>query len=148
MSLVTWATQLCQRQLADVLPRSWTHVQGVRCRAQALGLALGADTDLLEAAAILHDVGYAPGLATTGFHPLDSANYLYIIGAPSRLVHLVAHHSYAALEARLRGLDDELAEFEDEGGIVRDALWYCDQTISPDGYPVSARERMAEIQQR
>jgi hypothetical protein len=28
---------------------------------------------MLVAAAILHDVGYAPDLATTGFHPLDAA---------------------------------------------------------------------------
>lgn len=48
----------------------------------------------------------------------------------------------------MRGLDGQLAEFDDEGGVTRDALWYCDQTTSPDGEHVSARERMAEIQRR
>jgi hypothetical protein len=27
-------------------------------------------------------------------------------------------------------------------------LWYCDLTTSPDGEPVSARERIAEIKER
>ena len=37
---------------------------------------LGADADLIEAAAWLHDIGYALGLATTGLHQLDGARYL------------------------------------------------------------------------
>ena len=35
----------------------------------------GADADLLEAAAWLHDIAYAPGLTVTGLHALDSARY-------------------------------------------------------------------------
>lgn len=108
----------------------------------------GSDADLLEAAAILHDVGYSPDLVDTGFHPIDGATYLAKVAAPQRLVHLVAHHSYAQLEADLRGLGDEIANFDDERGSIRDALWYCDQTTSPDGEVVSARERHAEIKQR
>jgi hypothetical protein len=104
--------------------------------------------DLLEAAAVLHDVGYAPDLARTGFHPLDGANFLGEAGAPMRLVNLVAHHTYAALEAELRGLSAQLARYEDEQGSVRDALWYCDLTTGPNGEPVDARDRIAEIQQR
>jgi hypothetical protein len=37
---------------------------------------LGADADLLEAAAWLHDIGYAPVLAATGLHASDGARYL------------------------------------------------------------------------
>lgn len=60
----------------------------------------------------------------------------------------MAHHSCAALEAQLRGLATELAEFADEDEAVRDALWYCDITTSPDGEPVDATERIGEIKHR
>jgi hypothetical protein len=108
----------------------------------------GSDADLLESAAVLHDVGYAPDIAYTGFHPLDGANFLQSIDAPVRLVNLVAHHSYAVLEAELRGLADDLTEFEDEHGSIRDALWYCDLTTTPDGGRISAHDRISEIKQR
>ncbi len=108
----------------------------------------GSDADLLETAAVLHDVGYAPDVARTGLHPLDGAVFLAEAGAPDRLVNLVAHHSYARLEAQMRGLEHELAQFEDEQGPVSDALWYCDQTTSPAGEPVTAQARVAEIEQR
>jgi hypothetical protein len=79
---------------------------------------------------------------------LDGARFLAKAGAPRRLVGLVAHHSCAVLEAELRGLATELTEFDDEDGAVRDALWYCDITTSPDGEPVDATERIAEIKHR
>jgi predicted hydrolase (HD superfamily) len=44
--------------------------------AQSLGGILGRDVEQLRAAAMLHDIGYTPSLATTGFHPLDGARYL------------------------------------------------------------------------
>ena len=76
------------------------------------------------------------------------AVYLSRVNAPSRLVHLVAHHYYASLEAQLRGLSTEMEEFKDDHGPTRDALWYCDQTTSPDGEIVTAQTRIAEIVQR
>jgi HD domain len=54
--------------LQEPLPRRWAHVQGVADRARGLAPVLGADAELIEAAAWLHDIGYAPGLATTGLH--------------------------------------------------------------------------------
>ncbi|MEU1246116.1 hypothetical protein [Micromonospora arida] len=42
----------------------------------SVAATVGDDAALLEAPAILHDVGYAPHLAKTGFHPLDGAVYL------------------------------------------------------------------------
>ena len=45
-------------------------------RARSLAPVLGADAELLEAAAWLHDIGYAPGLAVAGLHALDGARYL------------------------------------------------------------------------
>jgi HD superfamily phosphodiesterase len=74
---------------------------------------IGQDSGLLRAAAVLHDVGYAPRLATTGFHPLDGARFLRDVhGGDERLVRLVANHSFALLEAEARGLREVLeAEF-------------------------------------
>jgi hypothetical protein len=133
--------------LAKALPRRWAHVQGVAGQATrvAASLALG---EALVAAAWLHDIGYAPSVADTGFHPLDGARHLAGLGAPGRIVNLVARHSYAILEAELRGLGPQVGAFPDEGGVLRDALWYCDLTTSPDGEPVAAGDRMAEIRQR
>jgi hypothetical protein len=104
--------------------------------------------DLLTAAAMLHDVGYSPDIATTGFHPLDGARALRRIAANVRLVALVAHHSGAYREAELRGLSAELTEWVDEETPLRDALWWADMTTSPDGEPVAFDNRVKEIQER
>lgn len=148
MVLFMWAFKIAEAHLAASLPRRWAHVQGVAQQARSLRQMVGNDADLLEATAVLHDVGYSRSIAHRGFHPLDGANYLRSIDAPTRLVHLVAHHSCAALEAALRGLVAELAEYEDEQGLVRDALWYCDITTTPDGQPTDAHARIAEIKER
>lgn len=102
----------------------------------------------MVAAATLHDVGYAPRLATTGFHPLDGARFLCDEhGADERLVRLVANHSFALLEAEERGLREELeAEFPLlEEQILVDTLVYCDMTTTPFGEPTTAQERVVEI---
>jgi hypothetical protein len=106
------------------------------------------DAELLIGAALVHDIGYAPDLVKTSFHPLDGARYLGEVGSPDRLVNLVAHHSCATVEAELRGLSRELAEFEDEKGPVRDALWWADMTTTPDGGKTTIVQRVAEIQNR
>ncbi|MFJ4912187.1 metal-dependent phosphohydrolase [Streptomyces sp. NPDC088726] len=100
---------------------------------------------------LLHDVGYAPRLAATGFHPLDGARFLRDDhAADERLVRLVANHSLALLEAEERGLRGELeAEFPllDDHRLV-DALVYCDMTTTPDGKGTSAEDRLSEIMKR
>lgn len=147
--LLVWSAGLAGEKLAGALPRRWAHAQGVGRRVRvAAPLFSVDDRRLLIAAALLHDVGYAPDLTATGFHPLDGARYLRGVGAPDRLVNLVAHHSCAVLEAELRGLSDELAEFEDERTALRDALWWADMTTTPDGDETTAAERVAEIQSR
>ncbi|HKS45084.1 MAG TPA: HD domain-containing protein [Amycolatopsis sp.] len=148
MDLVTWSTEVAGGKLADALPRRWAHVQGVRERARMAAPVFGSDGELLVAAGVLHDVGYAPELVDTGFHPIDGARYLRSLGAPERLVHLVAHHSCAAVEAELRGLSAELAEFEDEKTPLRDALWWADLTTTPDGGPTTIEDRVREITER
>jgi HD superfamily phosphodiesterase len=75
-SLPLWAEQLARKLLENPLPRRWSHVQGVAARARGLAPVVGGDAGLLEAAAWLHDIGYSPELAGTGFHPLDGARYL------------------------------------------------------------------------
>ncbi|MEU3044602.1 HD domain-containing protein [Streptomyces diastaticus] len=145
---LNWAGHVAETELADVLPRRWAHSQGVAARASGIGRLLGQDANLLTAAATLHDVGYAPGLAATGFHALDGARFLRDEhSADGRLASLVANHSFALLEAEERGLREELAmEFPllDDPLLV-DALVYCDMATTPDGDRITARERVAEI---
>ncbi len=110
----------------------------------------GADADLLEAAAWLHDVGYAPGLAVTGLNALDGARYLRDAEhADAMLCRLVAHHSYAIVKVGERGLADVLAlEFEPAPYVLSSVLTCCDMTTSPDGELVPAERRLAEIHHR
>ncbi|WP_328632782.1 HD domain-containing protein [Streptomyces sp. NBC_00356] len=145
--LTARAYSLAESLLAGPLPRRWRHSLGVAERARSLAPILGGDAGLLEAAAVLHDVGYSPSIATTGFHPLDGARFLRDAeGLDERVVRLVAHHSCALLEAEERGLKDELAaEFELERPGLVDALIYCDMTTTPDGTTTSSDNRVSEI---
>ncbi|MCC3775358.1 HD domain-containing protein [Streptomyces sp. UNOB3_S3] len=147
MDLIVWAHDLADSLLAEPLPRRWVHSCGVQERARSIAPILGDDARLLEAAAVLHDIGYSPRLVDTGFHPLDGARFLRSVEhADERIVRLVAHHSCALLEADERGLRDELAaEFELEEPHLVDALLFCDMTTTPDGAPTNPTDRVAEI---
>src|SRR5699024_9948980 len=91
---VHWARELARELLEGPLPRRWAHSQGVAEQARSLRSMLGDDADLVESSAWLHDIGYSPDLAATGFHPLDGARYLRAVqGADEPLVSLVAYHS-------------------------------------------------------
>ena len=149
-TLSSWAQQHARALLQESLPRRWAHVQGVAGRARSLAPVLGADADLLEAAAWVHDIGYAPGLAATGLHQLDGARYLRDTQhADSMLCRLVAHHSCAIIEADERGLADVLrSEFEPAPDALASVLTCCDMTTSPDGEPVPVDRRLAEIHDR
>jgi putative nucleotidyltransferase with HDIG domain len=106
------AARLAETKLAEPLPRRWRHVRSVARRARWLAKQL-ALAEELEVAAWLHDIGYAPDLVVSGFHPLDGARFLRRTGLDERVVSLVAHHSYARIEAEVRGLGAELAlEFD------------------------------------
>ncbi len=102
-SELVWAERV-SRRLLEPLGARWRHTLGVAERARLVGGAfeLG-EADGLVAAAFLHDVGYAPELAQTGFHAVDGARFLRSCGY-ERLAGLVAHHSGADAEARERGL--------------------------------------------
>ncbi|MEV6612131.1 HD domain-containing protein [Kutzneria sp. NPDC051319] len=147
MDLKAWAFDVAKDVLAEALPRRWAHVTGVAERAAGPASRLPAG-DLLVAAAILHDIGYAPKIALTGFHPLDGARYLCELNAPKRLCALVARHSSAVVEAGFRGLEAELEEFPDEESAERDGLWWADMTTTPDGKHTDLNERLREIRTR
>ena len=149
-TLASWGEQLARALLQEPLPRRWAHVQGVAARARGLAPVLGADADLLKAAAWLHDIGYAPGLALTGLHQLDGARYLRDAQhADALLCQLVAHHSCAIIEADERGLADVLSyEFEPAPHALSSVLTCCDMTTSPDGELVPVEQRLAEIHDR
>jgi putative nucleotidyltransferase with HDIG domain len=149
-TLASWAEPLARALLQEPLPRRWAHSQGVAARARGLAPVLGADADLLEAAAWLHDIGYAPGLTLTGLHQLDGARYLRDAQhADAMLCRLVAHHSRAIIEAGERGLADILSsEFDPAPYALASVLTWCDMTTSPDGEVVPVGRRIAEIRDR
>ncbi|MFF0520183.1 HD domain-containing protein [Actinomadura nitritigenes] len=145
-----WASELARKHLETPLPRRWAHTQGVARQARTLAPILGGRADLLEAAAWLHDIGYAPDLVDTGFHPLDGARYLRDTHhADDHLYRLVAHHSCALIEARERNLGTLLVrEFGNTSPALSEQLIYCDMTTSPEGKAVSLDARLTEIRER
>jgi hypothetical protein len=142
---LAWARATASRYI-EPLGRRWQHVQAVAALARRISVRDEA-SETLVMAAYLHDVGYAPELAVTGFHPLDGARFLRSQGE-EQLARLVAHHSNARVEARLRGIADYEDEFIFEGSLLDRALTYCDLSTSPEGKPVSIEERIREISQR
>lgn len=150
MIYIDWAEDLARTLLAEPLPRRWAHVQGVAAAARTLTPILGGHTDLLTAAALLHDVGYAPAVEMTGFHPLDGARYLRDVQQTDELLcRLVAHHSCALIEAEQWGLAGELSgEFQPAPRDLADALIYCDMTTGPDGQRMTIEQRLADIRGR
>lgn len=130
------------------LPSRLAHVRAVGGLARSVShLAPEVERPVLVAAAYLHDIGYAPGIASTGFHPLDGARWLLDHGE-MRLANLVAHHTGALHEARNRGLDEDLAVFPREQSLVADLLTWCDLSRGPDGTPVAPLDRIAEVVER
>ena len=86
------ARALSRSLVGDLHPR-WEHLQAVGRRMEEL--CEGCDLpEHLAVAAWLHDIGYAPEIASTGFHPLDGARFLTERGKilPSRLSGTCARH--------------------------------------------------------
>ena len=147
MDRSSWAEDLAGSILSP-LGRRWDHAQAVAEKAQQLASGLLAEeADVLVAAAYLHDIGYAPALAISGFHPLDGGRHLRRLGH-ERLATLVAHHTRARHEAHIRGLTSELAEFDSERTPVSAALAYCDVTTGPNGEDMTPEQRLVEVEAR
>ncbi|MGH9108672.1 MAG: HD domain-containing protein [Acidimicrobiales bacterium] len=147
MRSIEWAARYAEDLLADDGHR-WLHSKAVASKAAELADRLRLpDGDVLVAAAYLHDVGYAPAVALTGFHPLDGGRHLRQLGE-DRLAVLAAQHGGSAEEAALRQLADAMAEFHREESHVARLLDYCDLTIGPNGEDMSPDERLADVQNR
>jgi hypothetical protein len=146
-ALPAWAKEHAATLLADLGVR-WQHVCGVARQAQRVSQVLAPeDRPYLVAAAWLHDIGYAPDLAATAFHPIDGARHVRALGH-ERLARLIAYHSSARWEAEALGLADELAAFPLEDSATSDALTYCDMTTRPTGQRTTLADRLAEIAER
>ena len=144
-AVIATARGLARKLLRKVLPERWAHSQGVASRAAEVAVTVpGVDRPVLIAAAWLHDIGYAPALHETGFHPLDGALYLRSKGWDDRLIALVAHHSGARFVPVERGFEVMMAQFDFEEGPVSDALTYADQTVGPHGRRMTVTYRIAE----
>ncbi len=109
---------------------------------------MDASADVLMAGAWLHDLGYAPDIRDTGFHPLDGAVWLRKAGFDNRVSALVAYHTCADIEAEERGFAGRLKAFPRETSLVADALLYADMRTGPDGQDFSVGARLDEIVSR
>ncbi|MCU7731168.1 HD domain-containing protein [Actinoplanes sp. KI2] len=147
MEQIERARDLACRLLANSIPRRWSHSQGVARKAESIAHLVGRDASALVSSAWLHDIGYAPDLSMTGMHQLDGARYLRDVAQADALVcRLVAHHSCAFIEARNRGLSEQLAsEFPPVEGLISAAITYADMTTTPLGEPTEVEQRLAEI---
>ena len=146
-NMIAWAAKHASALLSP-LGDGWLHTRGVVERAQEVGKAFDEEhSSLLIAAAYVHDIGYAPSIEVTGFHPLDGAYYL-ISHNQTRLASLVAYHSEAQFEAQLRGLATELNNIPREHSALADALTYCDMITGPTGLHISFEERLEDIFKR
>jgi PAS domain-containing protein len=143
-----WAVALARGKLETTLPRRWSHVAGVIELATEIRDVAGESGALLIAAAATHDIGHAPDVVQTGFPALDGLEYLRTVNAPQELLILVANYFASGIEAELRGYHQEYRDVTDQPTAVRDALWYCDIRVGPDGHRVEVDERFAELLRR
>ncbi|MBC9822556.1 HD domain-containing protein [Terrabacter sp. MAHUQ-38] len=140
-------TQTAPNLAADRLGRRgrrWRHVQRVGRLAESLDVRGLVSAEVL-AAAWLHDVGYGPSVARTGFHPLDGARFLQEQGVSAEVVALVAHHTGARFEAEERGLLDELETLPSPPPEDLDALTLIDLVVGPTGELTTPGRRIEEI---
>ncbi len=134
--------------LRESLPQRLAHVQGAAKSGQHLVRSHNVG-QLLAVAGMLHDIGYAPTIVDTGFHPIDGARHLRRTGCKESIVNLVAHHTCAEAEADIRGLGGLLrSEFPRDPSLPHDELCFCDLTTSATGQPTTIDVRIAGIRQR
>ena len=130
-------------------PDRLAHSQAVARRAESLVLAVDQESaPLLVAAAWLHDIGYAPGLRDTGFHPIDGARHLQSIGWPPAICNQVANHSGARFVATVLQLDQQLDAYPFSQDALSDALTAADQTTGPHGEAMTVEDRMSDMLRR
>lgn len=136
-------------QILGALPERLAHSEAVAARADELAVTVpSASVDAVIAAAWLHDLGYAPTLKVSGFHPLDGAWFLRRAGWPNMVCALVAHHSGSRFLARVQGLELQLAEFDFEESPESDAITVADNTAGPNGTLMTIEQRLRDKARR
>lgn len=142
-----WEQTIARRLLVTVGTR-YRHSACVAERAaDAARVLLPLDAaNTVTRAAWLHDIGYSPELAQTGFHALDGARWLRDRNVDPSVCDLVAFHTAAHAEAMVRGLADQLArEFDRPDAASLRVLTWADMTSSHTGHPCRVDDRIAEI---
>jgi hypothetical protein len=124
-------------------PRRVLHIMEIARRVRQSGKLLGfseTDLDLSECAALLHDIGYWQPIATTGFHPVDGANFLKEQGQEI-LADLIIGHSCSPEEGKLMGFDG----IEQSKTLIGKLITYWDVQVKQGGEVVSYKERFEDI---
>lgn len=125
------------------------HVAGAaRAAAYASAILPTVPADIVVSAAWLHDIGHAPELVETGFHPVDGALLLQREGWDDHIVRLVAHHAFSRVTAPFYGAQDDLAQFAPLEGLVPDVLTFADVIAGVDGRGATLAQRLAELRAR
>lgn len=146
--LVGAARDLAEQLLVELPPR-WAHTQAVAALTSELAPRLEPVAQhLLVTAAWLHDIGYCPQIAHTGFHPVDGALFAEGHGYSGTIVGLVAHHSGAPIEAQVRGMSSVLRGLPVPPQRFLDIVTYADLHCGPTGERVAATDRFAEVLRR
>lgn len=142
------ARALAESLLAGERPQRWKHSQAVAAESGRLCTLIGIASSSVVAAAWLHDVGYAPAVAATGFHPLDGARYLRARRWDYTVCQLVAHHTDARHQVNKQLAHQLCIEFAPVGGLEHDVLWAADATCGPNGERFTLDERISEVHAR
>jgi hypothetical protein len=133
------------REYVGGLGDRWAHLAAVGRTAQLLARQSHLVSEDVVMAAWLHDVGYSPVLAATGFHSLDGARFLESVDVPGRIVALVGHHTGAWYEAEERGLVGEWHDLPSPALHDLDVLTMIDLGIGPAGKAQRDIDRIADI---
>lgn len=142
------------RQLLSGDPRRLSHVLGVVRTAHEVIGHLGQNAQFvrnLNTAALFHDIGYAPDLRITGFHPLDGALFLAQHGADPEVVTAVLFHTAASSEALSHV--EAASHYRELGtqapsSLLLDVLTFSDLRTSPSGELITIQERVGDIANR
>jgi len=124
-------------------PKRVAHVleisRRVRETAEKLGLR-GAQLELAECAALLHDIGYWEPIAKTGFHPIDGARFLEEHQEPELAAYIIGH-SCSPEEGELSGFPG----IRQDPSLIAKLITYWDVQVKQGGEVVSYSERFADI---
>ena len=128
-------TQVFTRRYSDHFRNRLTHTLEVAQISRTVAKALELNTDLVEALALVHDVGHPPG-GHSGEHELDQLMRQYGDGFDHNLHALRIVESFEQKYAGFPGLN---LTFEVREGIIKHSRDYC-----PANYPELAEYRLKD----